>query len=84
MAKHEFAAAPILNLTLIGLESGDVKRPTSRNRAHISGRFGVATVLYRALEGLRTHLRYTLPFVSGTYWPFLWAIVDGAELATTK
>jgi RNA polymerase sigma factor (sigma-70 family) len=48
MAKPEFAAAPILNLTLMGLWSGDAKRPASRNRARSSRCFGVATFLYRA------------------------------------
>ena len=48
MAKPEFAAAPILNLTLFGLWSGDAKRPSSRNRARISRFFVVATFLYRA------------------------------------
>jgi hypothetical protein len=49
MAIPEFAAAPILRLTLSGLLSGDAKHPNSRNRARNSHRFGVATFLYRAV-----------------------------------
>jgi len=49
MAKPDFAATPILSSTLIGLWRGDIKRPTSRNRARRSRCFGVAKFLYRAV-----------------------------------
>ena len=57
MAKPEFAAVPILNLTSIGLWSGDTKRPTSGSGARKSRCFGVATFLYRADKTL-SHSKY--------------------------
>lgn len=62
MTKSEFATAPILNFTSIGLWSGDAKRPTSRNGTRISGCFGVATFLYRALLAIGTGI------ASGTHY----------------
>jgi len=47
MAEPEFAAAPILNLTSIGLWSGYANRPTSYNGARMSRGIGVAIYLYR-------------------------------------
>jgi hypothetical protein len=45
IAEPEFAAAPIWNLSMTGLWNGDANCPTSRNRARISRRFGVAKFL---------------------------------------
>jgi hypothetical protein len=51
MAKPEFTAAPILNLTSICLWTGDAKHPNNRNRARLSRCLGVATFLYRVRIG---------------------------------
>ena len=52
LAAAEPAENAGLGMATFLYRAGDIKRPTSRNRASISGRFRVATFLYRA-EGLQ-------------------------------